>query len=74
MPSKPVTCPESAHLEMLAFDDSPLGMLIEACTRFQPGCAMTCPRTCAARLDRHARALENLHVGDMTSFALRLPR
>ena len=73
MPCKLVTCPESAHLEMIAFDESPLGVLIDACTRFPLGCQMTCARTCAARLDRRHRDLDELHVGDTTTFALRLP-
>lgn len=75
MACKLVTCPESAHLEMIVFEDTPLGLLIEACTNFQPGCPMTCPRTCAARFDRRERtdALCDLHVGDETTFELRLP-
>jgi len=70
---KQVTCPESAHLEMIEFEDSPLGVLITACTRFKPGCPMSCSRTCAARLDRRDRALDDLAIGDTTTFALRLP-
>jgi hypothetical protein len=73
MPCKLVTCPESAHLEMIAFDDTPVGVLIDACTKFPLGCEMGCARTCAARLDRRYRALDELHVGDTTTFALRLP-
>lgn len=76
MACKLVTCPESAHLEMIVYEDSPLGMLIDACTRFQPGCVMSCPRTCAARLDRRERGgdeLVELHVGDVMAFDLRLP-
>lgn len=70
---KLVTCPESAHLEMVVYEDTPLGMLVEACTRFEPGCPMTCARTCAARLDRRDRDERDLHVGDTTTYALRLP-
>lgn len=56
MPSMLVTCPETAHLEQIDYEDHPLGMLIHACTRFDPPCAMRCQRTCAARLDRkHAK-------------------
>jgi ubiquinone biosynthesis protein len=47
-----VTCPESAHLEEIKYVDSPLGMLITACTRFSPARAVTCQRMCATRLDR----------------------
>lgn len=76
MPCKLVTCPDSAHLEMIVYEDTPLGMLIDACTRFGPGCAMDCPRTCAARFDRRERTdtlPDILHVGDSTTFDLRLP-
>jgi hypothetical protein len=52
MPRMLVTCPESAHLEVLEYVDDPLGMLIAGCSAFQPGCAVTCPRECARRLDR----------------------
>lgn len=50
-----VTCPETAHLELIEYDDTPLGMLIRECSRFRPPCAITCGRACAARLDQAAR-------------------
>lgn len=50
-----VTCPETAHLELIDYEDTPLGMLIRECSRFRPACAITCTRTCAARLDQAAR-------------------
>jgi hypothetical protein len=50
-----ITCPETAHLEMIHDDPHPLGILILACTRFRPSCAITCPRTCATRMDRRAQ-------------------
>lgn len=56
MPSMLVTCPESGHLESLEYEDHPLGMLIESCTRFSPACAITCDRICAARIDRRRRS------------------
>lgn len=56
MASKLITCPESAHLEQIEYEDHPLGMLIIACTRFNPSCEVTCARLCAARLDRKRRA------------------
>ena len=62
MAYKFVTCPETAHLEMVEFQSHPFGMLIDACTRFRPPCEVNCPRTCAARLDRRAR-----QCGDTTS-------
>jgi len=51
-----VTCPETAHLELIEYDETPLGMLIRECSRFRPACAVTCGRTCAARLDQATRA------------------
>ena len=49
-----VTCPETAHLELIDYEDTPLGMLIRECSRFRPACAITCTRTCAARFDQAA--------------------
>ncbi len=56
MPSMLVTCPESAHLESIEYDDHPLGMLIVSCTRFSRACSVTCNRICAARLDDRRRS------------------
>lgn len=48
-----VTCPESAHLEQIDTELTPVGMLIRDCTAWAGApCPATCPRTCAARLDR----------------------
>jgi len=52
MESKLITCPESAHLAQIKYEDHPFGLLIVACSEFQPACAVTCPRTCAVRFDR----------------------
>ena len=52
-----VTCPETAHLEAIDYEATPHGMLIYACSR-QRSCDLTCPRTCAARLDRRSRIIE----------------
>jgi hypothetical protein len=49
-----VTCPESAHLEQIEYEDDPAGLLIRRCTAF-PGNPV-CPRTCAARLDTRRRS------------------
>jgi len=64
-----VTCPETGHLEELEYESSPFGMLILACTRFRPACAIECPGTCAARFDRRERPADreagedtNVHV------------
>ncbi len=47
-----LTCPETAHLEMIEYEEDALGMLVEACSRFRPPQCVQCPRSCAARLDR----------------------
>ncbi len=58
-----LTCPETAHLELVEYFDDPLGTLIAGCSRFRPPCALACPRTCAARLDRGARdMLDSIEV------------
>lgn len=49
-----LTCPESAHLELIEYVDDSLGTLVVACSAFRPACAVECPRTCAARLDQRA--------------------
>jgi hypothetical protein len=70
-----VTCPDTAHLELIEYDESPCGMLILGCSTFRPPCQINCPRTCAARLDQQRRALggegkiddDVLEVGDALS-------
>ena len=62
MASRLVTCPETAHLEMIEYEDTPLGMLIHACSQHRPACDVSCPRTCAARLDRRERGSFVLEV------------
>lgn len=62
MPFKRVTCPETAHLEVLELDYHPLGILVARCSRFLPGCELACTRRCAALLDRRAR--EKREPGD----------
>ena len=52
-----LTCPETAHLELVELERHPLGLLIESCSRFEPADRVDCPRTCAARLDRRAQLL-----------------
>jgi hypothetical protein len=60
MALKLITCPDTAHLEQIDYDDHPLGLLIVACTGLTP-----CERTCAARLDRRRRAaLAELNLDD----------
>jgi len=53
-----LTCPESAHIEMIEHEAHPLGLLVVACSHFHPPDRVTCARTCAARMDRR-RHLEN---------------
>jgi hypothetical protein len=80
MPYQLVTCPESAHLELIDYADTPCGKLILGCSSFRPPCNVGCPRTCAALLDRRERIVARvqecelaadderlLAVGDITS-------
>ena len=55
MASMLVTCPETAHLEQIEFDRTPLGILIGGCTRLGPGCSLSCERLCARMFDRRDR-------------------
>jgi hypothetical protein len=66
-----ITCPETAHLEMIEYEDTPVGCVIAACTRFRPSCAVDCPRTCAARMDRRDLPTLVLYVGDDTNVTAR---
>lgn len=50
-----VTCPESAHLESMEYEETDLGMLITSCTAYSPAGSVSCARICAARLDRRRR-------------------
>jgi hypothetical protein len=79
MAYKLLTCPETAHLEMIEYDEHALGMLVLTCSRYRPACAVACTRTCAARLDQkrlldRIRAPEidvqadELDVGDRTNY------
>jgi hypothetical protein len=52
---KLVTCPNTAHLEEIAYLDHPLGVLITSCSASPAGCALRCERTCAALMDRRKR-------------------
>lgn len=66
-----ITCPETAHLEMIEYEQTPYGIVIAACSRFRPACAVNCPRTCAARLDRRDLPTQVLTFGDDTSVTAR---
>ena len=50
-----VTCPESAHLERIEYAETDCGLIILGCSRFDLPCELSCPRTCAARLDQRDR-------------------
>jgi hypothetical protein len=54
MQRKLVTCPDSAHLEEIEYDETSCGMVITACSRYARG-ELRCARVCAARLDRRSR-------------------
>ncbi|MEO6773709.1 MAG: hypothetical protein ABI467_11930 [Kofleriaceae bacterium] len=56
MASRTITCPETAHLETIDYETSPVGMLIRTCSGHQTTREATCPRTCAARLDKRDRS------------------
>jgi len=64
MATRLITCPETVHLEQIEYEDHPLGLLITACTRFEPACAVDCPRTCAARFDRRRMTASDFMLDD----------
>ncbi len=55
MPVMLVTCPESAHLEEIEVERTPLGLVISGCSAWSGD--RECQRTCAARLDKRARRI-----------------
>jgi hypothetical protein len=61
-----ITCPETAHLEMIEYEETPVGCVISACSRFRPATAVMCPRTCAARMDRRDLPTQVIVLGDDT--------
>jgi menaquinone-dependent protoporphyrinogen IX oxidase len=48
-----ITCPETAHLEEIELEPTPLGVVIVGCSRYREG-TPSCPRECARRMDRRA--------------------
>lgn len=44
-----VVCPATETLEMIEFAETPLGVLIHACSRFRPATGLACGRACARR-------------------------
>lgn len=55
MANQVVRCPETRLPQIVAYEDSPFGMLLTACTRFRPAGAVTCSRQCGAWLDQAGR-------------------
>ncbi len=53
---KCLTCPLTARLTQIDLDRTRLGIVIEACDRFEPRTAIACSRECARRMDRRERA------------------
>ncbi|MCG8425642.1 MAG: hypothetical protein MJE77_47790 [Proteobacteria bacterium] len=52
---KPITCPESAHLEEIEFCEDPLSgriLGVKSCTVFSPPESVDCEIVCAALLNR----------------------
>ena len=62
-----ITCPETAHLEMIEYESSPHGCLIARCSRFRPAGEIECPRTCAMRMDRRDLPTQVLDGSDDTA-------
>jgi hypothetical protein len=50
-----ITCPATATLELIEYEQDPLGVLVLACSRFRPPSCMSCPRGCAASIDGRAQ-------------------
>lgn len=59
MASRIVTCPHTERPERIDYQIHPLGILIDACSRFCPTDRLACPRSCAARLDAERRGVED---------------
>jgi menaquinone-dependent protoporphyrinogen IX oxidase len=74
---KLVTCPETGHLEDVALEDTPLGLVVTGCSRFA-GDEPACPRECCRRMDRRDREARDtrdrvlLVVGCLDADAARL--
>lgn len=69
MERKRITCPETFHLELIDYERTPLGVVIDGCSRFLPRCAVGCSRLCAAMMDRREyrtdpESREDEHAGE----------
>lgn len=47
-----VTCPETGCPERVELERTPVGTVVEGCSRFSPHETVTCSRRCAATIDR----------------------
>ena len=63
MGSKLVTCPETAHVERIEYEEHGLGLLITGCTGLA-SCAVECQRTCAVMLDRKRAVVGGVDVDE----------
>jgi len=68
-----VSCPETANLEQIDYDDHPLGRLILGCSRFAV-CPIRCSRTCAAILDREDRGRTDVEIVCASADSTKLER
>jgi hypothetical protein len=53
MNRKLITCPQTDHLEVIDFENTPFGTVIAGCSRLAR-CGLECSRVCAALIDSHA--------------------
>lgn len=67
MERKLIICPETAHPEQIEYDTTACGILITACSRFEPHADVECMRLCAAKLDRQATDESERDVDDDTA-------
>ena len=55
MERKAITCPRTAHLEVIDYERTPLGLVVTGCTQFAPN-DVRCTCECARRFDLRDRA------------------
>jgi hypothetical protein len=53
---KPITCPLTGHLETVELEHTPLGLVVDRCSRVSPSEHVACTRECSRRLDLRERA------------------
>lgn len=75
MERKPITCPETAHLEQIDLEHTSDGIVISGCSRFNPPDSIDCARECARRLDKRERVVRDEHLIErLATLATRAPR